>query len=344
MARAGLYKSDVKKARDALLAQGKHPSIDAVRAQLGNTGSKTTIHRHLRELEEEEGAGFGHGVAVSEALQDLVTRLAARLHEEAAAQIEAVRGQCAAQLAERDAAGAALQQELERLNEQLQQAQAARQSERQAHDLTRQALQAAEIAVAQHGQQVKDLLDRLAENEVYRRSLEDKLTHARESLEHFRQASKEQRDQELRRHEHQFQQLQLDLRRQADTLTDKQKELAQLYQESARATTELAATRKELHQCEQARDKEAKPYAAAIKRLAELETKMAVLVERAQQAGARAEKAEVSLAAVEAQLAQQGKQTTEQEAELQLLRGRILAQAELIATVLPSANAASTQA
>lgn len=55
MARSGLYKSDVQKARDALQAQGKHPSVDAVRVALGNTGSKTTIHRYLKELEEEEG-------------------------------------------------------------------------------------------------------------------------------------------------------------------------------------------------------------------------------------------------------------------------------------------------
>lgn len=31
MARGGLYKSDIQKARDTLRAQGKHPSVDAVR-------------------------------------------------------------------------------------------------------------------------------------------------------------------------------------------------------------------------------------------------------------------------------------------------------------------------
>lgn len=82
MARGGLYKSDIQKARDALRAQGKHPSVDAVRVALGNTGSKTTIHRYLKELEEEEGQGLGAKVAVSEALQDLVSRLAGRLHED----------------------------------------------------------------------------------------------------------------------------------------------------------------------------------------------------------------------------------------------------------------------
>jgi len=74
MARGGLYKSDIQKARDALRAQGKHPSVDAVRVALGNTGSKTTIHRYLKELEEEDGQGVGAKVAVSEALQDLVGR------------------------------------------------------------------------------------------------------------------------------------------------------------------------------------------------------------------------------------------------------------------------------
>jgi len=43
MARSGLYKSDVQRARDSLRAEGKNPSVDAVRVALGNTGSKTTI-------------------------------------------------------------------------------------------------------------------------------------------------------------------------------------------------------------------------------------------------------------------------------------------------------------
>ncbi|WP_425612332.1 DNA-binding protein [Xanthomonas translucens] len=35
---------------DIGVQQGKHPSVDAVRVALGNTGSKTTIHRYLKEL------------------------------------------------------------------------------------------------------------------------------------------------------------------------------------------------------------------------------------------------------------------------------------------------------
>ena len=77
MARAGIYKSEVLRARDKLLATGRNPSIDAVREELG-TGSKSTIHRYLKEIEEEEGPATGSRVAVSEALQDLVGRVAER--------------------------------------------------------------------------------------------------------------------------------------------------------------------------------------------------------------------------------------------------------------------------
>ncbi|TAL80521.1 MAG: integrase, partial [Candidimonas sp.] len=88
MARAGLTRSGVQRARDALVAQGQYPSIDAIRIALGNTGSKTTIHRYLKELEEEEGTSLTRAASLSDAIQDLVARLAARLHEEAQALVD----------------------------------------------------------------------------------------------------------------------------------------------------------------------------------------------------------------------------------------------------------------
>ena len=48
MARSGIYKSEVLRARDNLRATGRNPSIDAVREELVNTGSKSTIHRYLK--------------------------------------------------------------------------------------------------------------------------------------------------------------------------------------------------------------------------------------------------------------------------------------------------------
>src|SRR5437667_11302081 len=90
MAKAGIYRSDVKKARDSLLAQGKNPSVDAVRVALGNTGSKTTIHKYLKEPDDST-EGIGSQVSLSEALQDLVSRLAMQLQDEADTRIEEMR-------------------------------------------------------------------------------------------------------------------------------------------------------------------------------------------------------------------------------------------------------------
>ena len=115
MARAGLYQSNIKKARDALLAQGRYPSVDAVRVALGNTGSKTTIHKYLKELETEDGGGDGKRTSVSEALQDLVERLAARLQQEAEERVAAVRVDSDAKAAEHAASLQGIQNENSRL-------------------------------------------------------------------------------------------------------------------------------------------------------------------------------------------------------------------------------------
>lgn len=283
MARSGIYKSEVKKARDALLAQGRTTSIDAVRAELGNTGSKTTIHRYLKELEEEEGAGFGRSVAVSEALQDLVGRLAERLHEEAEARITELRAGHSQQLAQRDEMIAAQKMEIEGLSTQLQRTEMALQTERSAHEQIRQTLNEATILCAQLGQQVASNKERLAENETHRQSLEAKHQHAQAALEHYRQSVKEQREQEQRRHEQQTQQLQAELRTLNQTLIVKQNELTQAYQDAARTGAELVATRKELLRSEVDREKEGKARNELQQRVIQLEASVATLTERLQQ-------------------------------------------------------------
>lgn len=81
MARSGINKSDVQAARLSLIARGENPSIDAVRIEMGNTGSKSTIHRLMRELDATEGAASS--TQIDDELNSLVTRLADRLREQA---------------------------------------------------------------------------------------------------------------------------------------------------------------------------------------------------------------------------------------------------------------------
>ncbi|ENU0108210.1 DNA-binding protein [Pseudomonas aeruginosa] len=68
MARGGINKALVQKARQAILARGENPSIDAVRVELGNTGSKTTIHRYLKELDDAERGRDAGSIPLSEQL------------------------------------------------------------------------------------------------------------------------------------------------------------------------------------------------------------------------------------------------------------------------------------
>jgi len=234
MARGGLYKSDVQKARSSLLAQGKHPSVDALRVALGNTGSKTTIHRYLKELEEEEGQGLGARVAVSDALQDLVGRLAGRLHEEAEAIIAEARERCEAQLQERGQAVERSQQEVATLSTQLQRTETTLQAEMAEHAITRRALAQATVTIGQLEERSTGLATRLVEHEAHARSLEEKHQHAREALEHYRTSVKDQREQEQRRHEQQLQELQVTLRQANEALNAKNHELLQLNRDNAR--------------------------------------------------------------------------------------------------------------
>jgi hypothetical protein len=84
MARSGLTKSQVREARDRLLAEGRHPSVDAVRHALGDSGSKSTIHKYLKELRAEDGAADAvpgmRREDTGRALHALVDEVADRLH------------------------------------------------------------------------------------------------------------------------------------------------------------------------------------------------------------------------------------------------------------------------
>ena len=84
MARSGLTKSQVREARDRLVAEGRHPSVDAVRHALGDSGSKSTIHKYLKELRAEDGgADAVPGMRredTGRVLHALVDEVADRLH------------------------------------------------------------------------------------------------------------------------------------------------------------------------------------------------------------------------------------------------------------------------
>lgn len=246
MARGGINKALVKEARDTLLAKGKNPSIDTIRIELGNTGSKTTIHRYLKELELAESTRLDDEALLSNTLKELVTKLASQLHKEAQDIISESEERCTAQVQEEknrnsllDKNNLNLQKEIEGLNSKLEdtnQRYAALSEIHQTESLKNQRIE----------QQLLDLDELLKEKDKHITSLEEKHQHAREALEHYRASVKDQRDQDHRRQEHQVQQLQIEIRNLSQSLSMKQNDITQLNKDNGRLVSELNASQKEL--------------------------------------------------------------------------------------------------
>ena len=125
MRRSGIYKAEVQRARQNLLAQGRYPSIDAVRAELGDTGSKTTIHRYLKEIEDAEGGSQTPQVAVSDAIMRLSAQLAGQLREDAEAQVQRISQELEAARAQWNDERGSLHDELSAVRGELERAQLA---------------------------------------------------------------------------------------------------------------------------------------------------------------------------------------------------------------------------
>jgi phage shock protein A len=128
MARSGLTKSQVREARDRLLAEGRHPSVDAVRHALGDSGSKSTIHKHLKELRSEAGdTDSAPGIRredTGRALHALVDELADRLHADFDERVRLLRAAHDEALRARDRELAALQSTVATLTARVQQLEA----------------------------------------------------------------------------------------------------------------------------------------------------------------------------------------------------------------------------
>lgn len=244
MARGGINKALVSKAREKLISRGENPSIDAIRVELGNTGSKSTIHRYLREIEEEASARLDDEALLSQPIKELVGRLAAALKQEAQTAIDESETKHqnlvqsnAARISELEAALASSNKTLEEKEYELQ---------RSLIELsTREA--SAEVFKAQENefkQTEAKLQVLLVEKQSHIESLEEKHRHNREAMEHYRQSVKEQRDQDQRKHEQQTQQLQAEIRSLNQTISIKQSDVTQLNKDNGRFVAELGAAQK----------------------------------------------------------------------------------------------------
>ncbi|QJI38134.1 DNA-binding protein [Pseudomonas sp. ADAK13] len=246
MARGGINKAVVQTARLAILARGENPSIDAVRIEMGNTGSKTTIHRYLKELDESETRQTITEAPIDDELGELVARLAQRLKEKAQEPIDLALAQFQQQKAALLAQAEALEGAHSQLKQQFDIQAAALADESAALQSTRSSLQTEQTRNAGLSQACSDYELRINDKDEQIRSLEEKHLHARDALEHYRNAIKDQREQEQRRHEGQLQQVQAELRQAQQSATVRQDEITQLHRDNERLLIEHRVTVKEL--------------------------------------------------------------------------------------------------
>jgi DNA repair exonuclease SbcCD ATPase subunit len=247
MARGGVNKAVVQAARLAILARGENPSIDAVRIEMGNTGSKTTIHRYLKELDDgAQRVEAEPAEPIDEELLTLVSRLAQRLKEQAQEPIDQAREQFEQQRKALETQLADAQEANNELHEQYEIQSLALTQEHEALQETLATLQTEQTRNAGLNQALADFELRLQDKDEQIRSLEEKHLHARDALEHYRNAVKEQREQEHSRHEGQVQQLQMELRQAQQSALVRQDEITQLHRDNERLLTENRGTLREL--------------------------------------------------------------------------------------------------
>ncbi|WP_339416249.1 MULTISPECIES: DNA-binding protein [unclassified Pseudomonas] len=246
MARGGINKAVVQTARLALLARGENPSIDAVRIEMGNTGSKTTIHRYLKELDESETRLTITEAPIDDELGELVARLAQRLKEKAQEPIDLALVQFEQQKAALLAQIEALEEAHTQRKQQFDIQSAALAEESAALQTASTSLQAEQTRNAGLSQACSDYALRINDKDEQIRSLEEKHLHARDALEHYRNAIKEQREQEQRRHEGQLQQVQAELRQAQQSAMVRQDEITQLHRDNERLLIEHRVTAKDL--------------------------------------------------------------------------------------------------
>lgn len=247
MARGGINKAVVQKARQALLAKGMYPSIDAVRVELGNTGSKTTISRYLKEIASFDPRPPSSRERMGEELSAMVGSLLDRLMEEGDEAIEQARSAFDLQRVELNAQIANLQSELAAVRSQLGTQEAAIEAQTADLQTTHSSLQSELTRNAGLSQRCADLEAVVGDRDKQIQSLEEKHVHARGALEHYRQSVKEQRDQDQRRHEAQLHESQVEQRKLQETLALKQDDLTRLNRDNERLLGESRQQTKALH-------------------------------------------------------------------------------------------------
>lgn len=277
MARGGITEHLVEQARRRVLERGENPSIDAIRVELGNTGSKTTISRHLKSIEERTQTREETQDSLSEHLKDLVGELAARLLKDAQDKIDAAEEQHLMQVSELEGQVEEISAEREQLvreklsltEERDQLVEQGGRLQSQLSDLT------SEYGI--QAQRLKDLEDRLEDRAREIASLERKHDQARETLELYREQAQAQRAADIEQYEKAVNEAQKKAFNLEDELRGKTQEQVASTREITRLHAELMEARKNLTKADQQLEKEQVTHRDTWESKVRLEQKLAAV-------------------------------------------------------------------
>lgn len=245
MARSGITLHNVEQAKQALLARGERVSIDSVRAELGHTGSKSTIHKHLKHLEDAQDESQKQ-VLLSDELQQLLHHVAARLTKEANATLDEKTVLFEQGIQDKDEQIAQFKTQIDALTvlnqEQRDDTDTLREENKSLRTKNNKSQQELEL----YHQQIKAFEQQLETMQQHNRSLEEKHHDARQALSHYRDAIAQQRERENEQHEQECALLRQSSHKTQQALTAKQTALADAQHSIDTLKSELVIIRNEL--------------------------------------------------------------------------------------------------
>lgn len=296
MARAGITYHDVAKAAGKLSAEGKNPTVDNVRAALGDTGSRGTIAPLLKRW-KEENQERGRAQAnlppeLAEAVQALYERMQAGMQLQLDEQ----------EATHREALGA-LQETHDKLAQEhgLLTATSRTQAEQLAalqkeYAILRNAHQEQALALARATTEIEGLSSRLADRIATSEDLARQLGDTRAQMAHYQEAAAQQRAEDRRRAEEREARLKQELEETQRRLLDRETLLAESQAEARQRAVQLADTTAALQAAQRAQADAQQLADQRGYRLAELEAATSTLKEANATLAKQAENARTELA------------------------------------------------
>jgi len=198
LARPGVTYLDVAKAATQLMEQDTRPSIEAIRRILG-TGSNSTINRHLRDWRDKQGNQIELEQGLPESLLIAVKGIYEAIQEDAAQKIQKTETTFGGKISD-------LAHQLALANEKNQQLEQEKYLRVQASDQ----LQAEHLALQRNFDELQRTLDkktdenqlmqtRLEETKVDINRMDQQLKHSQDSVEHYREFVRCERETERKK-------------------------------------------------------------------------------------------------------------------------------------------------